>query len=426
MATRNPRRRTQRPAAQQRGRGFMLLVGFAGLGVAGLLAYVGFNAPNSIPGRGYYHLTAQLNQADNLTGHYQIRIAGRLVGQVLNPRVENGKAVVDLQMEKDVGPLLSDTRIRVRPRSPIGVRFVQLEPGTRGTPLKDGAVLPASQASSSLPLDEVLSTFDPKTRARTQELLAGLGGGFAGRGDDVNATLASAPDFLRLTDQVTTTINRRAGAPQSLVNGTQAAAAAADPVRDTIATGFAPEARASKAFADSRAEIGRLLQVAPGTLRGTRDGLAASTPLLNETSGFAKAARPLLQAAPASLRQTSALMREARPATRRLSDTLHLAQRAVNPTLALLKITDPVLPNANTALTKPLPIFDDLAPRQCDVIQMVRNWESMLAWGQDGGNYLRFDAIVNAESLSGAATPGPFIRGTPYPAPCVKTKEGPR
>lgn len=182
-------RRRDRPAAQQRGRGFMLLVGFAGLGVASLLAYVGFNAPNTIPGRGYYNLTAQLNQADNLTGHYQVRVAGRLVGQVLDPRVEDGQAVVDLQLDRDVGPLLSDTTIKVRPRSPIGVRFVELHPGTRGTPLKDGAVLPASQASASVPLDDVLSTLDPKTRKRTQELLAGLGGGFADRGEDVNETL---------------------------------------------------------------------------------------------------------------------------------------------------------------------------------------------------------------------------------------------
>ena len=59
----------ERPAFQQRGRGFMLAVGFGGLGVAALLAWVGFNAPNSIPGRGYDNVNAELNQADNLTGH---------------------------------------------------------------------------------------------------------------------------------------------------------------------------------------------------------------------------------------------------------------------------------------------------------------------------------------------------------------------
>jgi hypothetical protein len=57
---------------------------------------------------------------------------------------------------------------------------------------------------------------------------------------------------------------------------------------------------------------------------------------------------------------------------------------------------------------------------------MVRNWESMLAWGQQGGNYLRFDVIASPESVSGAPTPTAGVHGSPYPAPCEKTKEGPR
>src|SRR5438874_1712439 len=162
----------EREVSQQRGKLFMLGVGLTGIGVAVLLAWIGYNAPNSIPGRKYYTVKAELNQADNLTSHYQVRVAGRLVGQILNPRVEGDKAVVDLQLEDSMRPLLSDTTIRVRPRSPIGVRFLELRPGTHGTPIPEGGTLPASHASAARPLDEALSTLDAPTRARTKELLS--------------------------------------------------------------------------------------------------------------------------------------------------------------------------------------------------------------------------------------------------------------
>jgi hypothetical protein len=50
----------------------------------------------------------------------------------------------------------------------------------------------------------------------------------------------------------------------------------------------------------------------------------------------------------------------------------------------------------------------------------------MLGWGQDDGNYLRFDVIASPESVSGAPVPTAGITGNAYPAPCANTKEGPR
>lgn len=421
-----PRSAKARPVSKSRGQGFLALVGLGGLAVAGLLGWVGFNAPNSIPGRSYYTVRAELDEADNLTPHYQVRIRGQLVGQVLKPRVRNGKAVVDLQLEGKLKPLKSDTTIRVRPRSPIGVRFVDLEPGTKGTPLADGAMIPASQTSASTTLDTVLGTFDEPTRKKTQELLAGLGGGFAGRGEDLNVALGKSTDFLRRTRRVTQAIADTPGATQRFVQGGATAAGAADPVRDVIATGFRPEAEASRAFGDSRAEIAALLTTAPESLAGTRRGLEASSPVVVELGRLAAGLQPLLRVAPSSLRQTSLLLAQARPATRRLDATLKLAQRAVAPSLDLLKAVKPVLPGLEEALGAPRPILADLAPRRCDVVQMTRNWESMLAWGQDGGNYLRFNVVGSPESVSGTPTQGETIRDNPYPAPCAKTKEGPR
>ena len=403
-------------------RGFLVAVGLVGIGFACLLAWIGYNAPNSIPGRSYYTLRAELNQADNLTSHYQVRIAGHLVGQVLNPRVHNGKALVDLQMESGVGPLLSDTTLRVRPRSPIGVRFVELHPGTKGTPLSNGALIPASHATAALPLDTALSTLDPTTRARTKELLSQLGEGVAGRGEDINRGLMNGGPAINEASIVTRAISARKGATTSLIHGSNTIAGASEPVRDAIAKGFAPQANVLHAIASESHSLTTLFEVAPSALSGTRSGLAESSPLVQAVGGLAHDSLPALRAAPASLTQTAALLREAVPSIGNLHTTLKVAQRAVKPTLALLKTVDPVLPDVETALGSALPIVANLAPRGCDYLNMTRNWESMLAYGSPTGNLLRFNIIgatAGGQGPNGHIADGGAAHRSSYQAPCA-------
>jgi ABC-type transporter Mla subunit MlaD len=403
-------------------RAFLLAVGMVGIAFACLLAWIGYDAPNTIPGRSYYTIRAELNQADNLTSHYQVRIAGHLVGQVLHPRVKDGKALVDLQMEKDVGPLLSDTTLRVRPRSPIGVRFVELHPGTKGTPLGNNALLPASHATAALPLDTALSTLDPKTRARTRTLLGQLGEGVAGRGEDINRGLMAGGPAVDEATRVTRAIAARKGATTKLIRGGDTLADASQPVRESIAKGFAPQAKVLGAIADESHSIANLLEVAPSALTGTRSGLSQTSPFVVQLGGLAHDALPALRAAPASMTQTAALLREAVPAIGDLHTTLKVAQRAVKPTLGLLNTLNPVLPDVEHALGSLVPIVSNLGPRGCDYLLMTRNWESMLAYGDQTGNYLRFNIIggtAGGQGPSGHIADGGGNHVNSYQAPCT-------
>jgi ABC-type transporter Mla subunit MlaD len=198
-----------RAAGKQRSRGFTLAVGFVCVAIALGMFYVGYHAPQSIPGRSYYTLHALMNNAANLEDHYDVRIGGLLAGQVLNTTVRNHLADVEFQLSSAFAPLRSDSRIEIRLRSAIGVRYVEIIPGTHGTPLPGGATIPASQTSSPVDLDQVLATFDPQTRARTRDLLGELGTGVAGQGQAVNNVLGSAPGFLSSLGSVSAAINAR-------------------------------------------------------------------------------------------------------------------------------------------------------------------------------------------------------------------------
>src|SRR5206468_1576035 len=275
----------------------------------------------------------------------------------------------------------SDTRVVVRPRSAVGVRYIDVVPGKRGRPLREGDLIPDSQTHATRQLDEVLSTFDPATRTNTQRFLRELGRGVLGRGQDVSDALDSAPGFLAGTRQVAGAIVSRPGAMANLIRGSEGAAAAADPVREPLAAGFAPEARALRPFADRAASLQRTLDVAPGALVAVRAGLAETDPLVTELGGLGRTVRPALAAAPRAFTETSTLLREARPGLRSADRTLRLTGRAVSPTLGLLSAIRPVLPHLDPVLPDSVPIVGTLGAHSCDIKLFGKTWTGMMTYG---------------------------------------------
>jgi ABC-type transporter Mla subunit MlaD len=395
--------------------------------IAVVITFISFNAPNRIPGRSYYDLEAEFANADNIAKHYSVRLGGRQVGQVLSPHVDNGKAVVKLRLDKDMQPLRSDTTLAVRPRSLIGVRFVEIIPGSKGRELKPGERIPASQTRGTEQLDSVLDTFDTKTRLNARTTAIELGKGIAGRGESLGATAEASPElFDALRDTAATVNNLRPGAFGRLTRGAGSAAAAADPVRDDIAQGFRPEADALKPFVDRREAVHSLLEQAPATFSQGAPDLAATTPVLTALNRFARSAGQTLRPAPEALAATSRTLKDARPGLRDAESALKLLDRAVDPTLKLLDTVDRVRDPLNHTIAGATPHLLELGPRRCD-FRLIDNWADITERGTVGGNFLHFNIIPSVESLSGrdpARGLSGQIRENPYPAPCGSATQG--
>jgi phospholipid/cholesterol/gamma-HCH transport system substrate-binding protein len=311
------------------------------------------------------------------------------------------------------------------------VRYVEIVPGTKGTPLAEGATIPASQTARPVSLDQVLGTFDPYTRARTQVLLQQFGGGTAGTGEDFNRAVELGPRFLKGLGSVSDAITNRPGAMSGLIRSADAAAAAFDPVRTDIAEGFDPEARAAGAFASSKDDIHSTLHEAPPALTEVRTGLPSVTALVGQVDGLAREGRPALAVAPGALRETSRLLVHARPALDRADRTLDLARRAVNPALDLLGKLRPVLPGLDTAMDSLLPSVRQASAHDCDIGNAMTGWSYSMAWGDDYGSGIRFYVHPHADQIGGLPEGGRLkdaegrdltethTNVSAYPGPCV-------
>lgn len=406
-------------------------------GLVTILALVGFiavalTAQRGVPLRSYYTVRAEFRSVGNIEQYSEVRIAGQLVGQVLDSSYRHGIASLQLQLQKSSEPLRGSTTAQIRLKGLLGAKYVELVPGRTGVSIPNGGTIPASRTSTAVDVFHVLQTLDARRRLDLRQTLAALGGGFLGRGAQLNDALAAAVPVLSSTDAYASAVNTRTGAAARLIPAAQSLSAALDPVRVPLAAGFAPQARLLTPFVAERSPTESALEIAPGALSTTRTGLAATDPLLAQTTGFARAAVQLTGVAPSALRQATALLQSTPGPLRQLTPLADALGGAVDPTVRLTGGVAPLITPAIRALTDSVPTLAALGTHACDVLAFARNWRSLLGYGQASStgdpigpsDYVMTGVAANADALSpSAAKPPALIGHDPYPAACTAPTE---
>ena len=136
-----------------------------------------------------FELKAELANAQGvMPGQGQtIRVAGMRVGDLGEVTLEDGIAVVKLQLDPEYEDLVrADATALLRPRTGLKDMFLELDPGTKAEPaLEEGATVPVINTAPDVNSDEILSVLDDDTRDYLRLLLTGAGGGLERRGSDL-------------------------------------------------------------------------------------------------------------------------------------------------------------------------------------------------------------------------------------------------
>ncbi|HEX5619650.1 MAG TPA: MlaD family protein, partial [Solirubrobacteraceae bacterium] len=189
-----------------------VLVGAVTILVTTVAVFLAYNANNGLPFVPTNTVKVRVANGSNLVKGNEVRSGGTRVGVLtaMRPvRLENGStgAELTLELDKSFGELPRDSSVRIRPRSALGMKYVELTRGTSKDTFANGDVLPSTQASSSTELDEVYEMFDEKTRKASQGNLRGFGDAFAGRGQDLGRTLEELPPLLQSLEPVMATLS---------------------------------------------------------------------------------------------------------------------------------------------------------------------------------------------------------------------------
>jgi phospholipid/cholesterol/gamma-HCH transport system substrate-binding protein len=201
----------------------VVISGFA-LSCFGLLLFLwlAFGGPVPLKPRGY-QVQVTFPDAATLADQADVRIAGVDVGKVVARRraASANATVATIEFDERYAPLRSDARAMLRLKTLLGETYVELTPGTRGAPfVPDGGRLPDGQVRDQVDFDELLRTFDPRTRRSFQRWQSTLAAATHDRAEELSDALGTLPRFVDSGRDVVSMLRRRRAALGQLVRET--------------------------------------------------------------------------------------------------------------------------------------------------------------------------------------------------------------
>ncbi len=199
-----------RKAIQDHLRDFIAIIALLTVGVA-TTAYIVQQQRLRIPvlEERPFQLKAELQTAQSVTpGQGQtVRVAGVRVGDISKVEVDDGNAVVTMDIDRKFLPVYKDATILLRPKTGLKDMFLELDPGTEPAgEFEEDDTIPVANTAPDVNLDEVLQLLDTDTRGYLRLLLVGAGQGLEGRGRDLGEVLGSLGplnrDLARLNSEI--------------------------------------------------------------------------------------------------------------------------------------------------------------------------------------------------------------------------------
>jgi ABC-type transporter Mla subunit MlaD len=397
--------------------GSPVLVGALTVLVIVVAVFLSYNANKGLPFVPTYDLEAEIPNAAALVAGNEIRVGGFRVGVVddIKPRrLPNGRttAIVSLKLDKTVEPLPIDSTLIVRSRSALGLKYVEIDPGSAKVGFRPGDVVPLSHATPDpVEIEQVFNTFDLPTRQGARQSLTGLGAGLAGRGLSLNEAIELAPPLLTNLEPVAINL---ADARTGLRNFFPALARAARIVRPAAETQGELFENLDVTFTAlsevARPFIQETITKSPQTADVAIREFPLQRPFLENTAAFARDLRPGVAVLPQTLPDladalefgTSSLVRT--PAfNERLSDVFLAVERFSN---------DPIVPNGiarlDDTVTSLKPTLRFLTPAQttCNYATLwFRNIASHLSEGDRTGTWQRFIIVATPQGPNSESGP---------------------
>ena len=186
-----------------------VLVGAMTVLVIMVAVFLAYNANNGLPFVPTKELKVDIASGADLVAGNEVREGGFRIGLVsaMKPiELKSGQigAQLTLQLNQAEGSVPRDSTVSIRPRSVLGLKYIDLHKGTSQKMFADGGTLPITQTSVPVQFEDVNQLFDTKTRAAVDKNLVGFGDALAGRGSALNDTFATLPRLLQHLTPVAT------------------------------------------------------------------------------------------------------------------------------------------------------------------------------------------------------------------------------
>lgn len=271
-----------------------------------------------------YRVKVRFQSATAVVKGNLVQVSGRPVGIVEDLELtRDGQAELQLRIDDDsVTPLRSGTRATLRIASLSGSanRFVDLRiPPAGGRELDDGAVIPATQTTSAVEIDQLFDMFDAETRKGLRAFIRGQANQWRGEGSKanegweyVNPALVAAGRLFRELDYDSTVLE------EFVVNSSRLMTDVADR-RDDLAKLVDKLADTTGAIAREEDDLRDAIDQLPPFLRRANTTFVDLRATLDDLAPAVEASKPVTPKLRRVLAELRPFAREAVPTVRDLS-----------------------------------------------------------------------------------------------------------
>jgi phospholipid/cholesterol/gamma-HCH transport system substrate-binding protein len=269
-----------------------------------------------------------------------VRVAGVQVGQIGAVRVEDGLAIVEMDIEAKYADLIrEDASALLRPRTGLKDMFMEVDPGTQATPaMGDGGRITVANTAPDIDPDEILSALDTDTRAYLKLLIGGAGKGLEDNGRDLREVFLRFEPLHRDLERVQGAFASRREALSDLVSNYGLLTQELGRNDESLVRLVNASNDVFEAFASEDENISLAVSRLPGTLETTENTLAKVDDLGQVLGPTLDDLRPAFRQLDVANREILPLVREGTPILR---DEIRPFVRDARP------FTDQIRPAAN-------------------------------------------------------------------------------
>ena len=371
-----------------------------------------------------YNVKAIFISASQIVSGDLVEASGNDIGTVSNVTLTpNGRAELTLNISNsNFIPLRQGTLARIREVSLSGIanRYVDLDLAPATAPeIRNGGMIPATDTSSEVDIDELFDTLNGPTRQAIQNLIRGSAAQFKGESRAAQAALQYLNPAVASTSMLFAELNRNtASFTRFIVKSGDLVSDIAQRQADLSAL-VQHLSTTTEALASQHSALGESIQRLPGfmtladtTFANLRTSLTRLTPLVNATKPVA----PKLQQLLATL-EPFAL--EAVPAIHNLALIVHrpgpnndltdltalggpLAAATVDPIVADGKQRPGAFPASTTALKETVPELAVDRPYAVDLTGWFEGFSHPGGYDANGA-YSRVAPVVGVASINNGA-----------------------
>lgn len=397
--------------------GSPVLVGAVTVIVTMVAVFLSYNANEGLPFVPTYSLTANVPNANGLVRGNEVRMGGSRIGVVTEIETdpqENGDVAANLTLELDerIVPLPKDSTLIIRPRSALGLKYVEVTKGTSKQGYAEGATIPLSASKvKTEEIDDFFNMFDEPTRVGSRTNLETFGDGIAGRGESLNRLFAELGPVAAKLEPVMRNINSPQTAWGRFFPALEQAASEVAPVAQTQADLWAALDTTFTAWASVSDSLQETISEGPPALETATRELPAQRPFLANSEELFRRFRPafasLASAAPGlatAFRVGTPALHRSPALNRRLTRTIETLEKFGDDQRVpsgLARITNTV------KILQPTLAFATPAQTKCNYGALFfRNVASMTSESDVVGSMLRIGPLalpLNAGSEGGPA-----------------------